>query len=74
MPGRILSVNGTGGRIENGLAVWELAGDQQETILQATSRQVRWGYLLIVIYILAFLAFQAVGFVQRLIKYRPRRI
>ena len=74
MPGRILSVNGTGGRIENGLAVWELAGDQQETILQATSRQVRWGYLLIVIYILAFLAFQAAGFVQRLIKYRPRRI
>lgn len=75
MPGTILPETvSAGGLIENGRVVWELTGDQEEHPLEAISRQVRWGYLVIVIYILGFIIFRAVSFVERRIKHRPRRI
>ncbi len=75
MPGTILPQTvSSGGRIENGRAVWELTSDPQELPLKATSRQVRWGYLAIIIYILGFIIFQVVSFMEQRIKHRPRRI
>ena len=75
MPGTILPHTlSAGGRVENGQAVWELTGDKDEYTLEAHSRQVRWGYLLILIYILAFVIFQIVSYVEQRIKNRPRKI
>lgn len=75
MPGSILPATvSTGGQIADGRVVWELPGDQEETLLEASSRQVRWGYLLITLYVLGFIAFQVVSFTQRVIKNRPRKI
>ena len=75
MPGTILDKElSLGGRVENGRAVWELTGDKDEYTLKARSRQVRWGYLLILIYILGFVIFQVVSFMERRIKHRPRKI
>ncbi len=75
MPGTILPQTlSAGGQIENGRAVWELTGDEEQYTLKAQARKVRWGYLLILIYVLGFIIFQLVSYTERRIKNRPRRI
>ncbi len=75
MPGTILPQTlSAGGQVENGRAVWELTGDEEQYTLKARARQVRWGYLLILIYVLGFIVFQLVSYTERRIKNRPRRI
>jgi len=75
MPGTILPQTlSTGGQVENDRAVWELTGDEEQYTLKAQSRKVRWGYLLILIYVLGFIIFQLVSYTERRIKNRPRRI
>lgn len=72
MPGKIVKTNADG--VEGGAAVWELSADVDTYTLEATSRRVRWGYLLLVLYIVGFVVFQVVGYATRLVRNRPRKI
>ncbi len=72
MPGRIMKTNADS--VEGGAAVWELSADVDTYTLEATSRRVRWGYLLLVLYVVGFVVFQVVGYATRLVRNRPRKI
>ena len=72
MPGKIIASNAA--RTDGGTAVWELSANVDTYTLEATSRRVRWGYLLLVLYIVGFVVFQVVGYATRLVRNRPRKI
>ena len=72
MPGRVIASNAD--RTDGGTAFWELSADVDTYTLEATSRRLRWGYLLLVLYIVSFVVFQAVSYVTRLVRNRPRKI
>jgi len=72
MPGKIIASNAD--RTDGGSAVWELSANVDTYTLEATSRRLRWGYLLLLLYIVGFIVFQVVGYVTRLVRNRPRRI
>ena len=72
MPGKIVKTNADG--VEGGTAVWELSANVDTYTLEATSRRVRWGYLLLLLYIVGFVVFQVVGYAIRLVRNRPRKI
>jgi len=72
MPGKIIAPGAD--RIDAGTAIWELSANVDTYTLEATSRRLRWGYLLLVLYIVGFVVFQAVGYLTRLVRNRPRKI
>ena len=72
MPGRVIASNAD--RTDGGSAVWELSANVDTYTLEATSRRLRWGYLLLLLYIVGFAVFQVVGYGTRLIRNRPRKI
>ena len=74
MPGKIVRTRPNADSFEDGAAVWELSADVDTYTLEATSRRVRWGYLLLVLYIVGFVVFQVVGYATRLVRNRPRKI
>jgi len=72
MPGKIIASNAD--RTDGGSAVWELSANVDTYTLEATSRRLRWEYLLLLLYIAGFIVFQVVGYVTRLVRNRPRKI
>ncbi len=72
MPGKIIASNAD--RTDGGTAVWELSASIDTYTLQATSHRLRWEYLLLLLYVIGFAVFQAVGYVTRLVRNRPRKI
>lgn len=42
--------------------------------IEASSRRVRWGYLAIVVYVLAFVVYKVLRGLQRAASRRPRKI
>ncbi len=73
MPGRIVRATG-GGQIRGNTVTWELSAEQDEHVLEASSRRLRGGYLLLVIYILGFIAFQITRYAAQAVRNRPRKI
>ncbi len=73
MPGWVVSAAGSD-EIHGSTAIWELSADADEYTLTATSRRVRWGYLLFLLYILGFIAFQVTRYGAQLVRNRPRKI
>jgi len=75
LPGRVLpdSVS-PAGEVEGGKVTWRLPADVPEQQVQATSRAFRWGYLLLVLYILAFIVYRSAVYIDRVLEYRPRKI
>ncbi len=72
MPGRVIASNAD--RTDGGTAFWELSANVDTYTLEATSRRLRWGYLLLLLYIVGFVVFQVVGYGTRLVRNRPRKI
>jgi len=72
MPGKIIASNAD--RTDGGSAVWELSANIDTYTLQATSHRLRWGYLLVILYILGFIGYQVIRYVTRLVRNRPRKI
>lgn len=60
--------------ITGATAVWALSAEYEEYDLTVTSRRVRWGYLAVILYILAFIAYKIIGFLVQRARFRPRRI
>lgn len=74
MPGKIVKTRPNADSFDRGAAVWELSANVDTYTLEATSRRLRWGYLLLLLYIVGFVVFQVVGYGTRLIRNRPRKI
>ena len=74
MPGKIMNSQTNADSVEGGAAIWELSADVDTYTLEATSRRLRWGYLLLVFYVVGFVVFQAVSYLTRLVRNRPRKI
>ena len=72
MPGRVIASNAD--RTDGGTAFWELSANVDTYTLEATSRRLRWGYLLLLLYIVGFVVFQVVDYGTRLVRNRPRKI
>ena len=72
MPGRVIASNAD--RTDGGTAFWELSANVDTYTLEATSRRLRWEYLLLVLYVVGFIAFQIGGYVIRVVRNRPRKI
>ena len=72
MPGRVIASNAD--RTDGGTAVWELSANVDTYTLEATSRRLRWEYLLLVLYVVGFIAFQIGSYVTRVVRNRPRKI
>lgn len=60
--------------ITGATAVWTLTAEYEEYDITVTSRRVRWGYLAVILYILAFIAYRITGFLVQRARFRPRRI
>jgi hypothetical protein len=60
--------------VEANSASWALTGEYQGYTLSATSRRVRWGYLAVVLYVLAFIVYRIAAFINHRARTRPRRI
>ncbi len=74
MPGKIVQSKTNADRIEGRAAIWELSADVDTYTLEATSQRLRWGYLLVILYILGFISYQVIRYVARLVRNRPRKI
>jgi len=74
MPGRIVKAKTNADSFEGRTAVWKLSADVSTYTLEATSRRLRWGYLLLLLYVVGFVVFQVVDYVTRLVRNRPRKI
>jgi len=74
MPGKIVKTRPNADSFEEGAAVWELSANVDRYTLEATSRRLRWGYLLLLLYVVGFVVFQVVGYGTRLVRNRPRKI
>ena len=72
MPGRVIASNAD--RTDGGSAVWELSANVDRYTLEATSRRLRWEYLLLLLYVVGFVVFHVVGYGTRLVRNRPRKI
>ncbi len=72
MPGRVIASNAD--RTDGGSAFWELSANVDTYTLEATSRRLRWEYLLLLLYVVGFVVFQVVGYVTQLVRNRPRKI
>lgn len=55
-------------------AVFSLAADQEQVKLTVTGARLRWGYLLIVAYVVAWVAVEVLRVVGRQLRRRPRKI
>jgi len=55
-------------------ATFTLSGASEAYEITVTSRRVRWGYLVAILYILAFLAYRITAFALHRAKIRPQRI
>ncbi len=74
MPGKIVETRPNADSFEEGAALWALSANVDTYTLEATSRRLRWEYLLLLLYIVGFAVFQVVGYVSRLVRNRPRKI
>ena len=74
MPGKIVKAKTNADSFEGGAAIWELRADAETYTLTANSRRLRWDYLLVILYILGFIAFQVTDHVSRLFRNHPRKI
>ncbi len=59
---------------EGSTATFALSAEHEAYDISVTSRRVRWGYLAVILYILAFIAYQIATFVVHRARLRPRRI
>lgn len=59
---------------EGRAAAFSLAADQPTTTITVTSQKIRWGYLLVIIYALAWIALEVFQVVARQLRRRPRKI
>lgn len=59
---------------EGSTATFALSAEHEAYDISVTSRRVRWGYLAVILYILAFIAYRIAAFVVHRARVRPRRI
>lgn len=76
MPGTVLS-HSPPGEVEGNRVEWTVAAASEPQTLTVESRSVRWGYLLLWIYVLAFVVVKAAAVAPRLarrVRRKPKRI
>jgi hypothetical protein len=61
-------------QIEDSTATFTLSAASEAYDVTVTSRRVRWGYLVVLLYLLAFVAYKLAAFLVHRAKLRPRRI
>jgi len=79
MPGTVTESSAQpskGGSAENegGTATFALSAAEPTTTITVTSSKIRWGYLLVVVYALGWVALEVVQLLGRLARRRPRKI
>jgi hypothetical protein len=79
MPGQITEASvqpgGSGlAQYEGSLATFTLGADAANYTVNATSQNLRWGYLLIVVYVVSFAVYQLTKNIRRLVAHKPRKI
>jgi hypothetical protein len=79
MPGVVTDASvqpskGSSAEVEAGGAVFKLDASQPTVTVEATSQRVRWGYLVLVAYILAFVVVKVFVAVGRTLRLKPRKI
>lgn len=79
LPGQVTEASvqpaGSGSVQQDGsLATFTLEASEARHTLTATSRNLRWGYLLVVLYVLAFAIFQLALTARRVVSQKPRKI
>ncbi|MBU0608323.1 MAG: hypothetical protein KKI08_10595, partial [Armatimonadetes bacterium] len=55
-------------------AIFKLMASQPTLTINVVARRVRWGYILLVLYVLAFVAYQLVTFLRQAARRKPRKI
>ncbi|MEN6302001.1 MAG: hypothetical protein ABFD96_04710 [Armatimonadia bacterium] len=77
MPGTVTDASIEGGgssETEANHAVFKVSADTAEHAITVTAQRLRWGYLLLVLYIVAFIAYQVLTALGRAASRRPRKI
>lgn len=77
MPGTVTDASIQGGgssETERNCAVFKVSADTAEHTITVTAQRLRWGYLLLVLYIVAFVAYQVLTALGRAASRRPRKI
>ena len=79
MPGTVLEASAQpalGSSVENqgGEATFAISAAEPSTTITVTSSKVRWGYLLVVIYVLGWITLEVFQLLAKLARRRPRKI
>lgn len=78
MPGTVVTATvqgkGSRGQAEGQKAVFELDASEGSQTLEAESYSLRWGYLLVIAYILAFVGYRLGRVIAYQLRIRPRKI
>jgi hypothetical protein len=79
MPGTVTESSAQpsqGSSVENqgGDATFSISAAQPSTTITVTSSKLRWGYLLVVVYVLGWIALEVLQLLGRLARRRPRKI
>lgn len=67
---------GAGSTVETeaGSAIFKLDASEESVTVEVTSQRLRWGYLVIVAYVLAFIVFKVLEGLQKAARLKPRKI
>jgi len=73
MPGRIRGTT-PAAEVNGRTAIWTLSAEQAEYVISATATHVRWDAIVVVVYVVGYLAFRLIAFLARRARLRPRKI
>ncbi len=73
MPGVINSTDPPA-EVNGRTAVWRLGGDQEEQTISASATTVRWDAVIILVYVVGYLAWRLTAFLAHRARLRPRKI
>jgi len=73
MPGAISSTQPPA-EVNGRTAVWRLGGDQEEQTISASATTVRWDAVIILAYVVGYLAWRLTAFLAHRARLRPRKI
>ena len=74
MPGRVTQAGPAGARIQGDTVHWTLNAARKEMELSATAEAWRWDLILVLLYVLGYVAYRTAAFLARQARMRPRKI
>jgi len=74
MPGRITGVAPAKTEVSGGRCTWTLSAAEPDVRIQATSEAWRWDLIVVLAYVLVYVAYRVISYLTKRARLRPRKI